>query len=148
MKKWIPWIVVALCALILAGVVFGLLQFLRLFSRTENKADSQVTMTVEAYFETTWQDFALTAYDSQAQSVTLRKDLDVTYEQACLFGKECYEDMALGHTDTMKTMQYGCAAACGIELKKITVCGRSSDGQEIYTVSDDGTLTACWEDQP
>lgn len=148
MKKWLPWVAFALCALSLAGVVFGLLRFVGLFSRADSERTQKGTVSAEEYFETTWQGFSLTDYDEQAQSVTLQKELDVTYEQACSFGKGCYEDMALGHIDTMKTMKYGCAVSCGVELKTITVNGMSSDGKVIYTVSDDGSLTACWEDQP
>lgn len=148
MKKWLPWAALALCALSLAGIIFGLLRFVGLFNRSEDGKAQKEPISVEEYFKTTWQGFSLTEYDSETQRVTLQKELDVTYEQACSFGKDCYEEMALGHIDTMQTMKYGCAVSCGAELKTLTVNGISSDGKEIYTVSDDGSLTACWEDQP
>lgn len=145
MKKWLPWVALILCALLLAAVIFGVIKFVVLMNKA-NEQPGENKQSVEAYFEDTWDGFSLVQYDSEAKTVTMQKTLDVTYEQACSFGKECYEELALGHADTMKIMQNGCAASCGVQLRKLTVEGLSSDGQVIYSVTDDGSLTACWED--
>ena len=101
---------------------------------------------MDAYFADAWEGFRLVSYDSAQVSVVLEKTLNVTFEQACSFGKESYEDLALGHVQTMQIMRSGCMASCGVALKLVTVKGISSDGQVIYTVTSDGALTACWQE--
>lgn len=145
MKKWLPWAVLAVCAILLAAIIFSVVRFVKLMNGADADSRKGATPSVEEYFESSWQGFSFVAYDSQAQCVLLQKQLDVTYEQACSFGRECYEELALGHVDTMQTMRSGCSAACHMELLEIKISGISSDGEVIYTVYDDGRLTACWE---
>lgn len=144
MKKWFPWVALGVAALLLAAVIFGAVRFIKLMNGAK-QTQTTGTQSVEAYFESAWDGFTLVSYDSDTRSVELQKQFEITYEQACSFGKECYEEVALGHTDTMKIMQSGCEAACGVILRTITVNGCASDGQVIYTVKSDGSLTACWE---
>lgn len=145
MKKWIPILAVLLCAVLLIAVIVGILQITKLMNQTPNQDEQTELLTVEAYFETAWPKFTPVAYDSQAQCVMLQKQLDVSFEQAESFGKECYEELALGHVDTMQLMLRGCKESCGVELNEISVSGLSSDGKIIYTVFDSGSMTACWE---
>lgn len=143
MKKRLPWIALILCAILLAALVFGVLAVAKFVNRASG--NEIAAKSVAEYFEETWEGFTLSSYDSEAQTAVLEKTFDVTYEQAYSFGKECYESLALGHVETMRIMQSGCAAACGTKLSRIEINGVSSDGKVIYTVTNDGDLTACWQ---
>lgn len=142
MKKLLPWIALLLCAGLLAAVIIGIFGFIKL---TKSKQETVELLSVEEYFAESWQGFALKSCDDNAGTIVLEKQLNVTYEQACAFGKDSYEELALGHVETMQIMRAGCMAECGVNLHSITVNGISSDGQVIYTVKNDGSLTACWD---
>lgn len=145
MKKAIPFIALGLCALLLVSIVVGILWFVKAVkNKTEPKTSE--TLTVEKYFEQNWEDFCPVYYDEETETVILQKQVDCTFEQASRFGKEVYEDVALGHVDTMEVMLAGCKSTCKVTLSDIVVSGISSDGEVIYTVHADGTLTACWEE--
>ncbi len=144
MKKALPFIALGLCAVLLAVIVFGVVWFIKsMKEKTDDETPKQ--LTVEDYFEKNWPDFCPVYYDRESSAVMLQKQIDATYEQACQFGKEVYEDLALGHVGTMEVMLDGCEANCSVELSDIVISGISSDGEVIYTVHADGTLTACWE---
>lgn len=144
MKKWLPWIALVLCASLLAAIIFGIFRFLKL---TGAKNQTAEPLDVGEYFAETWQGFTVKSFDNNNghAEIVLEKNLDVSYELARDFGKESYEELALGHVETMQIMRAGCLASCGVALQTITVNGISSDGQVIYTVKNDGTLTACWD---
>ncbi len=144
MKKALPFIALGLCALLLAAIIFGVVWFVKSM-KEKNEPETHDPQTVEGYFEKNWPAFCPVYYEKETGTVTLQKQIDATYDQVCQFGKEVYEDLALGHVDTMEVMQNGCEATCGVELSDIVISGISSDGKVIYTVHADGTLTACWE---
>ena len=145
MKKALPFIALGLCALLLVAVVVGIVWFAK---SVKEKTDMPTNedRTVKAYFEETWPDFCPVVYNEEAQTVTLQKQIECTYDQACSFGKAVYEDVALGHIDTMEVMMTACSSLCHVTLTDITVYGISLDGEMIYTVHADGRLTGCWED--
>lgn len=145
MKKALPFIALGLCLVLLATIIFGVIWFVKTM-KGKTEADPQEPLTVEGYFEKNWPDFCPVYYDEETDTVMLQKKIDCTYDQACRFGKEVYEDLALGHVDTMEIMMSGCNAACSTELSDIVISGVSSDGKVIYTVHASGALTACWEE--
>lgn len=145
MKKWLPWIAVILCIVLLVAIIFGAITFIKMINKTAANNNTSEFLPVETYFSSKWAGFEVSVYDAQAECLVLQKQLDATYEQACEFGEECFEELALGHIDTMQTMKAGCFVSCGVALLQISVNGISSDGRVIYTVYDNGKMTACWK---
>lgn len=144
MKKALPWIAVALCVLLLAAIVFGVLHFAKLVNKSAEQS-ARETVTVENYFAENWDSFRFVLYEEETGCVILQKALDITYEQACSFGKECYEELALGHKDSFALMLAGCKSSCDVTLKDICINGVSSDGEVVYSIRASGAMTACWD---
>lgn len=144
MKKALPLVALGLCLVLLAAIVFGIVWFVKSLKEKEAENDPE-PVTVEEYFEKVWPEFCPVYYEEDTGTVMLQKQIDCTYEQACSFGKEVYEDMALGHVDTMELMLTACNATCDVSLTDIVVSGVSTDGKVIYTVHADGAMSACWE---
>ena len=145
MKKALPWLAAGLCVLLLAVIVFFAVRFTALVNQAAQKAEPSESVSVEEYFTNSWERFCPAIYDEEAGCVILQKKLDITYEQAYSFGKECYEEMALGHKDTLGIMLAGCRSATGVTLNDICINGISSDGEVVYSVHADGSISACWD---
>lgn len=71
----------------------------------------------------------------------------MTYASAQKFGGEVYkDDLSLeSYLDIVGVISYDVRSACGLQELTVTLEGVSSDGQTIYTVSSDGTITSCWQ---
>lgn len=145
MKKVLPLISLGLCIILLASIVFGIIWFVKVMKEKAGE-EQHTTLSVSAYFEQTWPEFCPVYYEEETGCVLLQKQIGCTFEQACQFGKEVYEDLALGHIGTIEVMMTGCSTSCDVTPTDIVISGICSDGNVIYTVHADGTMTACWEE--
>ena len=83
-------------------------------------AKDEPRASVESVVQENWPQFSDAEYDETAGTLRLTQESTMTYASAQKFGGEVYKD--------------------DLSLK-----GVSSDGQTIYTVSSDGTITSCWQ---
>ena len=94
-----------------------------------------------------WPQFSDAEYDETAGTLRLTQESTMTYASAQKFGGEVYkDDLSLeSYLDIVGVISYDVRSACGLQELTVTLEGVSSDGQTIYTVSSDGTITSCWQ---
>lgn len=111
------------------------------------KTEESQVPDVVAFVEENWPQFSEVAYDAASASLTLTQTTQLSYDAAKAHGAEVYQDeLSLeSYLDIVYLVSYDVRSACGLETLHITLEGRSRDGQTIYTVSDSGEITACWE---
>ena len=94
-----------------------------------------------------WPQFSDIDYDEAAGTLRLTQESTMSYASAQKFGGEVYkDDLSLeSYLDIVGVISYYVRSACGLQTLTVTLEGVSSDGQTIYTVCSDGTVTSCWE---
>lgn len=103
--------------------------------------------SVESVVQENWPQFSDAEYDETAGTLRLTQESTMTYASAQKFGGEVYkDDLSLeSYLDIVGVISYDVRSACGLQKLTVTLEGVSSDGQTIYTVSSDGTITSCWK---
>ena len=144
MKKTI--ILRLVLALVLLLLAVGLAFLPRLISSFVPKAETGYRPDdVEAYLTEKWSFYRLRSWDEAAGALVLEYPQQLTYEQFEKYGETLdFDADALAQTDRMREVCVGIAARLQKQVRSITVIGVSSDGKEVYTVDQDGKLTACW----
>ena len=145
MKKWLIVCVLVVLALLIALGAFLAVRFFRLY-QTQNATEPPASVSVEDYA----QDY-LTAYDARydaaSATLTLTKQTNLSYDEACKHGASIYEGELAPDTylPQVRSLLLDVAAKCGISDLKIILQYESSDGEAIFTVSSDGTVDTCWD---
>ena len=106
-------------------------------------AKDEPRASVESVVQENWPQFSDAEYDETAGTLRLTQESTMTYASAQKFGGEVYkDDLSL---ESVGVISYDVRSACGLQELTVTLEGVSSDGQTIYTVSSDGTITSCWQ---
>lgn len=110
-------------------------------------AKDEPRASVESVVQENWPQFFNAEYDETAGTLRLTQESTMTYASAQKFGGEVYkDDLSLeSYLDIVGVISYDVRSACGLQKLTVTLEGVSSDGQTIYTVSSDGTITSCWQ---
>ena len=110
-------------------------------------AKDEPRASVESVVQENWPQFSDAEYDETAGTLRLTQESTMTYASAQKFGGEVYkDDLSLeSYLDIVGVISYDVRSACGLQELTVTLEGVSSDGQTIYTVSSDGTITSCWQ---
>lgn len=141
MKK--TMIILVSVALVLILLVLGLLY--GFFSKLN--PDQGDLPSLEDYLTQNWKIFRLRSWDAGTGTLELDYDLRFSYEQMEKYGASMEELQAIptGNLDTVASLKTAVWEAAKVKLQAVTVHGITSDGKEAYTVSPDGTITACWD---
>lgn len=142
MKKWlIPMIAFLILALVVLGI-FLLIRFL-LPSSSESDLKSE---EVEAYAGEHWPQYTA-VFDERSQRLQLSKETLLSYEDACKIGSSVYSGSTSpeSYTDAVYAIKIDLAAHFGTSAMQVELSFLSTDGKPIFTVSDNGTIEACWE---
>lgn len=138
MKKWM-WIVLGVALALLLVLVAVVIWVAGIGGGGE-------TMSLQDYITEDWSAFGWEDYDEDTGTLTLSYTTSITFAQAQKYGKDSgYEEVALGHVETINTILACCAANCKPAPKDIVICGYSTDGEKIYTIDGQGDLWACWQ---
>lgn len=97
------------------------------------------------YVESQWSGYQLLEYDEASQTVEVRGQSYVRYDQAQKYGAESYGPILDSYVDTAKAIATGLRLDCGLERAKVVLHQYSSDEQVILTASSDGMVDTCWE---
>ena len=110
-------------------------------------AKDEPKASVQTVVQENWPQFSEIDYDEAAGTLRLTQESAMSYASAQKFGGEVYkDDLALeSYLDIVGVISYDVRSACGLQDLTVTLEGVSSDGQTIYTVCSDGTITSCWE---
>ena len=137
-------IILVAVALTLILLVVGLLWFL--ISRLPKVKTSEQPDGVEAYIAEKWSFYRLRSWDEDSGTLVLEYPQKLTYEQFRKYGAQLELSAdALAQMDHMKGICIGIADRLNKQVRAVSVVGISSDGEEVYTVDQDGNLTACWQ---
>lgn len=97
------------------------------------------------YVEAQWSGYQLLDYDEASQTVEVRGQSSVRYNQAQKYGAESYGPMLESYVDTAKAIAAGLRLDCGLDSPQVVLHQYSSDDQVILTAASDGTVETCWE---
>jgi hypothetical protein len=142
MKK--PMIILVSIALVLIVVVVGLLAWFYFKLNPEQEP----AQPLEEYIAQHWQIFSLKSWNSETGALELEYPLRFTYAQMEKYGgtMEELQDIPIGNLDTVESLKTAAREAAKVNLRAVTVYGVTTDGQVAYTVSPDGSITACWDE--
>lgn len=144
MKKWLIVCVLVALALLLALGAFLTVRFLGLYRNSQDATEPAAALSVAAYAEE-----YLTGYTAQysGQTLTLTKQTALSYAEACKHGASIYEGELAPDTylPQVRSILLDVAAKCGVTGGTVVLQYESSDGEVIFSVSSDGTVSTCWD---
>ena len=130
-------------ALVLILLVAGLLAwfFFKL------NPEQEPTQSLEEYIAQHWQIFSLRSWNAETGALELDYPLRFSYAQMEKYGATMEEvrDIPAGNLDTVASLKAAAREAAKVSRRAVTVYGVTTDGQVAYTVSPDGTISACWD---
>lgn len=131
-------------ALILILCIAGLCVYFLCFHRPAEAETEPSTLSVASYAAQQWPDYAA---DYSGGVLTLTRQIDMTYEEACLRGSEIYADELAPETylPLVQTIALDVAATCD-ETPTVLLRYCSADGQTVFSVSSSGEISTCWSE--
>lgn len=149
MKKWmIAVIAVVLIALV---VISGylLIHFIILSSSyNSNSGTDDTEQDIVGYAQENWPQFQA-SYDSDSRTLTLSKETQMSFENACAFGASVYSNELAPETylNDVATIARDIETHCGCDGLTVTLCYLSTEGTPIFSVSSDGSIDVCWQEE-
>lgn len=114
-----------------------------LFCACGSEDDSPVV----AYAKENWSQFAPFVYQEESNHLTISQSSTLSYEDACLYGKNVYsEDLAPEtYLPAVRMVRLEIGTACETPDLSVTLQCLSTDGEVIFSVSNDGEISTCWK---
>lgn len=147
MKKW-PIIAVLILILIFLAVflIFGS-QFLSLYASMD--ADQEVASPVgkvETYVSAQWPQYTA-FYDDTTQTLLLNKQTQMKIDSARNVGSKVYVDELAPETylENVSAIAVDVISHCDCPKLTVVLSYLSVEGECIFSVSSNGTITTCWE---
>lgn len=146
MKKKLLLLLAVVLLVLLALSVFLIIRFVSLASGGDASETAVDAAEVTAYANEHWPQYEA-AYDAASQSLTLTKQTQLSYENACLVGASVYSGSTAPETYQSDAATIAVSVANQFSISRVTVTLRflSTDGAIIFSVSSDGTVDTCWE---
>ncbi len=101
---------------------------------------------VLSYAEENWAQFAPFEYDESSQHLIISQQSVLSYDDACSYGENVYSDDLApeSYLPAVRMVRLEIAQACDTPDLSVSLQCLSTDGEEIFTVSSDGTINTCW----
>lgn len=130
-------------ALALILLIAGLCVYFFFFHPSEKEAEPSL-LSVEAYAARTWPDYSA---DYSGGVLTLVRETDMTYAEACALGGDIYRDELAPETyvGVVQTIAMDVAATCGV-APTVVLRYSATDGGTVFSVSSTGEIETCWSD--
>ena len=148
MKKFLIAALLIFLAMLIAVSVFLIVRFLSLYGEMQQDvtAETEQSSDIEAYVKEHWSGYDA-AYDPATHVLTLSRETQMRYDDACAYGGSVYEGELAPQTyqRDAANIALDVASHCGSPSLSVTLCYLSTDGKPIFTVSNDGTVWTCWE---
>lgn len=144
MKKWLIVASLVLALALIVGCVVLCVRFIGLY--TNGDETTQTDTGLGDYVREHWSMFDVD-YDAEAQALTLKKTVNMTYEMACTYGAEVYSGELAPETylSEIRSIALDVLAKFDCPSLSVTLCYESTDGKTIFSVASDGTIQTCWE---
>ena len=138
--------VIVLVLVLLLGK--GLWALIPMFGNGNTRTDGE-NADLESYLSDKWTVFQLRSWDPESGVMELDYPLRFTYAQMEKYGGSLEEINGLptGNLSTAALLKTAAYEDLGAVISEVTVYGRTTDGQIAYTVSPDGSISACWDSQ-
>lgn len=137
-----------IAALLLIFVVAMVLVIVHLSAFAPRSGGQISVEELGAYLEEQYPNFTA-QIDASNATVTLIRELTITHAQAVAHGGNIYADELAPETylEPARTIAADIAVHAQRTEMKVVLLYRSSDGQDVFSVCSDGTITTCWENE-
>lgn len=147
MKKWILIVVILLVLLLIAVIIIFGSRFLSLYASMDSEQEVAAPASqVESYIGTHWPQYGC-LYDEDVQTLLLTKQTEMEIESARKVGNKVYVDELAPETylENVSAIAVDVISHCNCPKLTVTLSYISVEGESIFSVSSNGTITTCWE---
>lgn len=149
MKKWMIAVIACVVLALLLFCGYLTVHFIILYSSyTGGNSSEETLFDVQAYASENWPQFQA-SYDSVSQTLTLSKNTQMSYENACSYGSVVYANELAPETylNDVATIAHDIRTNCGCDGLTVILSYCSTEGTPVFTVSSDGSISVCWQEE-